>query len=89
MKAKVIPDWNYSAAHGSGRLLTRQEASNKISLDEFKQSMEGIYSSSVVNETIDEAPMTYKDTDMIKKALENTVTVIKQLKPILNVKALN
>ena len=87
-EGKSNPDWNYSAAHGSGRLLTRQEANNKISLNDFKQSMEGVYSSSVVNETIDEAPMTYKDSDMIKEALENTVTIIRQLKPILNVKAL-
>ena len=87
-EGKSNPDWNYSAAHGSGRLLTRQEAQNKISLNEFEQSMEGIYSSSVLNETIDESPMTYKDSEMIKKALYDTVTIIKQLEPVLNVKAL-
>lgn len=62
--------------------------SEDFSLNEFKKSMNGIYSSSVVRETIDESPMTYKDSDMIKKALDRTITIVKQLKPVLNVKAL-
>jgi len=88
-EGKSNPDWNYSAAHGAGRLLDRNQANNKISLKEFEKSMEGIYSSSVVRETIDEAPMAYKDTEFIREMLKDTVEIKKQIKPIINIKALS
>lgn len=81
-------DWNYSSAHGAGRMLTRDAARSRISLKEFRESMSGVYSSSVVQETVDESPMVYKDSEMIKKALEGSVTIDAQLRPLLNVKAL-
>lgn len=87
-KGKDNKDWNFSAAHGSGRMINRQEAFHKISLKQFEKEMKGIYSSSVVKETIDESPMVYKNSEMIKDALKDTVEIIDQLKPILNVKAL-
>lgn len=81
-------EWNYSAAHGSGRLLNRQQAQSKIKLKDFQESMKGIYSTSVLYETIDESPFAYKSTELIKNCLEGTVEIVKHLKPIINVKAL-
>jgi RNA-splicing ligase RtcB len=82
-------DWNYSSAHGSGRILARNEVSHKVSMKEFTESMKDVYSTSVVPETIDESPAAYKDTNIIKAALKDTVNITEQLKPILNVKAMN
>lgn len=87
-RGKSNPDWNWSAAHGAGRLLTRDAARSKVSLKEFKESMEGIYSTSVCTETIDESPFSYKDSETIKKYLVPTVEIIEQLRPIYNAKAL-
>ena len=82
-------DWNYSAAHGAGRAVARYAANQKFSLKEFRNEMKKVYSTSVVAETIDEAPMAYKDTELIKECLGPTVDIIEQLKPIINVKALD
>ena len=82
-------DWNYSSAHGSGRIIARHNVHHKVSMKEFVKSMEGVYSTSVVPETLDESPAAYKDTEVIKMALQNTVTIIEQLVPIMNIKALN
>lgn len=82
-------EWNYSAAHGAGRVINRQEAYNKLRLNHFKREMKDIYSSSVVLETLDESPMVYKDINLIKKALLTTVNINQQLKPIINMKGLN
>jgi len=88
-EGKGNEDWNYSSAHGSGRIIARNEVAHKISMKEFKESMTGVYSTSIVPEVLDECPMAYKDTEVIKAALQNTITIIEQLKPIINVKALN
>ena len=82
-------EWNFSAAHGAGRVINRQQAYNKLKLGHFKEEMKDIYSSSVVLETLDESPMVYKDVNMIKKALTSTVDIVEQLKPIINLKGLN
>lgn len=82
-------EWNYSTAHGCGRLFTRQQSENNISLELFKETMKDIYSSSVVKETIDEAPQSYKDTSLIKNLIQDSVEIIEQLKPIINIKAFN
>ena len=82
-------DWNYSSAHGSGRLYARNEVAHKVNMSEFHDSMKNIYSTSVVPETLDESPMAYKDTETIKFALQNTVIILAQLLPILNIKATN
>lgn len=81
-------DWNYSAAHGSGREVMRQQAASKLSMKKFEDDMEDVYSTSVVWETLDESPMAYKDSELIKRLLEGTVVIEEQRRVILNVKAL-
>ena len=84
---KSNPDWNYSAPHGAGRKLSRNEARKKISLEEFKNSMRNIYTTSVDLSTIDEAPFAYKDSNKIIELVKESVDVIDILKPIYNFKA--
>lgn len=84
------PDWNFSAPHGAGRVYSRREAREQISLDEFKESMAGIYTESICEATIDESPMAYKNPESIlDQILETTVTKAKFYKPIYNFKAPN
>lgn len=80
-------DWNESAPHGAGRILSRGSAKEKINLKEFQDSMEGIYSTSVVESTIDEAPMVYKPINEIMENIRDTVDVDMVIKPIYNFKA--
>jgi tRNA-splicing ligase RtcB len=80
-------DWNYSSAHGAGRLLMRSQAFQKLSMKKFKEEMKDVFSTSVVPSTLDESPMAYKDTEFIKEAIGDTVEILEQLKPILNIKA--
>ena len=80
-------DWNYSAPHGAGRLMSRSKAKEIITLDEFQKSMTGIYSTSVNLSTIDESPMSYKPIDEILHNIKDTVEVEKIIKPIFNFKA--
>ena len=82
-------DWNQSAPHGAGRLLSRSEAKELIDLDEYKQSMQGVYSTSVGTGTIDESPMAYKDTAEIVRLIADTVTVDYFIRPVINLKATN
>jgi len=84
---KGNPDWNFSAPHGAGRIMSRKKAKETFSLEEFKKSMEGIYTTSVNQSTIDEAPMVYKNSEEIKRYIGDTVEIIKQIKPIYNFKA--
>lgn len=84
---KGNPDWNFSAPHGAGRILSRGAAKDAIGIDEFRESMEGIYSTSVTESTIDEAPMVYKPIEEIMENVEDTVKVVKVIKPIYNFKA--
>lgn len=86
-KGKGNEEWNFSAPHGAGRLLRRGEAKEVISLDEYKNSMKGIYSSSVLESTIDESPMVYKPMEAIIPVIQDTVEVISMLKPVYNYKA--
>lgn len=81
------PDWNYSAPHGAGRLLSRAQAKHSIDFNDFKESMKGIYSTSITRSTIDECPMAYKPIEEITKNIENTVDIIDVIKPIYNFKA--
>ena len=80
-------DWNQSAPHGAGRLMSRKDAFNSFTLKAFKESMEGIYTTSVTKDTIDESPMVYKPMDEIIKNIDGTVTIDKVIKPIYNFKA--
>ena len=86
---KGNPDWNYSAPHGAGRLMSRSEAKENISMSEFKKTMEdaGIYSTSVNKDTIDESPMAYKPIEEIIENTKDTVDIVDIIKPIYNVKA--
>jgi RNA-splicing ligase RtcB len=79
--------YNFSAPHGAGRLLSRSRAKEKISLEEFKKSMNGIYSTSVCKNTLDESPFAYKSIDDIIPNILPTVEIIKIIKPIYNFKA--
>jgi RNA-splicing ligase RtcB len=83
------PDWNYSAPHGAGRLMSRTDAFSRLSVTEFKKTMAeaGIYSTCVNTETLDESPMAYKPMDEIIKNIEGTVNILKIIKPIYNFKA--
>ena len=80
-------DWNYSAPHGAGRLMSRSKAKVNINMDDFTDSMKDVYTSSVVKETLDEAPQAYKPIDEIKAAITPTVDIIDTIKPIYNFKA--
>ena len=80
-------DWNYSAPHGAGRIMSRTAAKEKITLEEYQKSMEGIYSTSVSMETIDESPMAYKPINEIVEKIKDTVIVDKIIKPVYNFKA--
>jgi len=80
-------DWNQSAPHGAGRLMSRYEARNSISMRDYRESMAGIYSTSVNKGTLDESPMAYKPIDEIVTNIEPTSTIISHIKPIYNFKA--
>ena len=80
-------DWLCSAPHGAGRLMSRTTAHETITLEQFKTSMQGIYSTSVCAETIDESPMAYKPMQEIIECVEPTVEIQKIIKPIYNFKA--
>lgn len=80
-------DWNYSAPHGAGRLMSRNKAKETISIGEYKDAMNGIYTTSVNDATIDEAPQVYKPISEIMKAIEPTADIVEVIKPIYNFKA--
>ena len=80
-------DWNQSAPHGAGRIMSRAKARETFNLDEYKESMNGIYTTSVNEETIDEAPMVYKPMQEIIDCIGDTVEIEKIIKPIYNFKA--
>ena len=84
---KGNPDWNYSAPHGAGRLMSRSKAKDTLNLEDYKTAMEGIYTTSVNEATIDEAPMAYKSLEDIIDVIRETVDVIDIMKPIYNFKA--
>ena len=80
-------EWNNSAPHGAGRLMSRRKAKETFNLEEFKKSMADIYSTSVLQETIDEAPFVYKPMQEIIDNIQDTVEIEKIIKPIYNFKA--
>lgn len=84
---KGNPEWNYSAPHGAGRIMSRGQAKGKITLEEFQESMKGIYTTSVLTSTIDESPMAYKPMDLILECIEPVVEDVKVIKPVYNFKA--
>lgn len=84
---KGNPEWNYSAPHGAGRLMSRSKARNELNMEEYRKAMEGIYTTSVNTETLDEAPMAYKSLEDIIDVIRESVDVIEVMKPIYNFKA--
>lgn len=80
-------DWNYSAPHGAGRLMSRREVKDTFTVSAYKKEMKGIYSSTINAETLDECPMAYKSIDDILSQIKPTVSVTKHIKPIYNFKA--
>lgn len=81
------PEWNYSAPHGAGRLMSRTRAKENLSLDDYRKTMEGIYTTCVNAATLDEAPMAYKSLADIIDVIRESVDVIDIMKPIYNFKA--
>ena len=84
---KGNPDWNNSCSHGAGRIMSRTAAKNSLRLEDFERTMEGIVSTTVCSETIDEAPQAYKDTNEIRELIADTVNIEYFLVPIVNIKA--
>ena len=84
---KGNPEWNYSAPHGAGRVMSRTQAKSSLSMDEYKEMMSGIYTTSVNEATLDEAPMAYKRLEDIIDVIKESVDVIDVMKPIYNFKA--
>ncbi len=81
------PEWNYSAPHGAGRLMSRSKAKEALSMEAYKEAMAGIYTTSVNEKTLDEAPMAYKSIDAIIDVIADTVDIIDIMKPVYNFKA--
>lgn len=84
---KGNPEWNHSAPHGAGRVLSRTGARQKLTMEEYIKEMEGIYTTSVNEDTLDESPMAYKSLKDIIDVVQESVDVIEVLKPIYNFKA--
>ena len=80
-------DWNYSAPHGAGRLMSRKKANANLNMDNYINSMNGIYTTSICRETLDEAPEAYKPMDEIIECISDTALVVDIIKPIYNYKA--
>lgn len=81
------PEWNFSAPHGAGRLMSRAEAKETLDLDAYKAAMQGIYTTSVNEATLDEAPMAYKSLDSIVDVVGDSVDILDVMKPVYNFKA--
>jgi RNA-splicing ligase RtcB len=84
---KGNPEWNYSAPHGAGRVLSRSAAKKQISLEAYQEAMKGIYTTSVNLNTIDESPMAYKSLEDIIGVIGGTVDIIDVMRPVYNFKA--
>lgn len=80
-------DWNNSAPHGAGRLMTRSKAKETISLEDYQKAMEGIYSTCISTGTLDESPMAYKNKGEIVKNIAPTAEIFKEIKPVYNFKS--
>jgi RNA-splicing ligase RtcB len=82
-------DWNCSAPHGAGRIMSRAKAKETLNLDDYKSSMNGIFTTSVSKDTLDEAPMVYKPMEEIIANIGDTVEIVDIIKPIYNFKSSN
>jgi len=84
---KSNPEWNFSAPHGAGRIYSRTKAKAEIKLEDFVDSMKGIFSTSISKDTLDESPFAYKDMNLIIESIEPTCEIIDRIIPIYNLKA--
>ncbi len=84
---KGNPEWNFSAPHGAGRLMSRSQAKSNFTVSDYKKQMKGIYTTSVNAATLDECPMAYKSADDIVKNISDTVEINDFIKPVYNFKA--
>ena len=80
-------NWNFSAPHGAGRIMSRTAAKERLDMDEYRREMAGVYTTSVSEATLDEAPMAYKSLEDIIDVIRESVDIIEILKPIYNFKA--
>lgn len=87
VKGKGNPDWNFSGPHGAGRLMSRSKAKETLKMEDFKKSMEGIYTTSVSVATLDESPMAYKPMEEIINNIQDTCEIIERIVPVWNCKA--
>ena len=81
------PEWNYSAPHGAGRIMSRTQAFSVLKMEDYKMAMKGIYTTSVNSKTLDESPMAYKNMDEIIANIGPTAKILKVIKPVYNYKA--
>lgn len=86
-EGKSNDEWNCSAPHGAGRILSRSKAKSSLSMDEFKETMKNVYSTTVCKATLDESPMAYKDTEEIISLIEPTCEILYFIRPLINIKA--
>lgn len=86
-RGKGNAEWNHSAPHGAGRRMSRTQAFDELSVDDFKEEMDDIFSTSVSEDTLDEAPMAYKETAVIEDVIDETANIIDRLEPVHNMKA--
>ena len=84
---KGNPEWNFSAPHGAGRLMSRTKAKETISMEEYKEAMKNVFTTSVNESTLDEAPMAYKSLEDIIDVITESVDVVEVIKPVYNFKA--
>lgn len=84
---KGNPEWNLSAPHGAGRVMSRKQAQKSLSMDEYRKTMEGIYTTSISEGTLDEAPMAYKSLEDIIDVIAESVDIVEVMKPVYNFKA--
>lgn len=80
-------DWNFSAPHGAGRILSRKKAKEIINIEDYKNTMSDVYTSCVNESTIDESPFAYKDKQLIIDSIQDTIEIVKMIKPVYNFKA--
>ena len=86
-RGKGNPDWNWSAPHGAGRIMSRKAAFDTLSMEDYVESMDGIFSTSICYETLDESPMAYKGMHEILENIGPTCEVLDNIKPLYNFKA--
>ena len=84
---KGNPDWNYSAPHGAGRIMSRSKAKESLDMEKYRNEMAGVYTTSVNEKTLDESPMAYTSLDDIIDVIRDSVEVIDVMKPVFNFKA--